>query len=476
MNNHESPYACSIWFKSAVEQLSFIKRRFIRNVCSRLCNSSIILLVVISAVTFVYANLMNCAGSSAFKKGHEFYNQNQLDEALPFFRSAVEKEPQNADNHAWLAETLRRLNRKEEAVAEARRAILLDENNSFAHTVLADACNPQLGNWAEANLDTTWHHLLKAVECDPGDGNAWLGIWGESIRRGNSEMEKKALHSLINTGFLTPSLLAYNRWVLNNVPENAVLLTNGDMDTYPAVALQEVERLRQDVGIVNLSLLNLPWYARFIRDKYNISLPYSDTGLESLKLFRAGDGSIVTISKQIVSGWLNMQKSGDFPRPIAPALTVGDLDFSPDSKSQFIYAGPFWLYRPDNNISAEDTTMMRSCLESINPDDFSGSFVSLQDRSPVRRMGTDRIVTNITVLAVRYSAALMKSGRFSEAYKIADWAEKFERKTKAGPLHAEKIKELKKEAIEAEEKALELSPGNKSYLKRIEDIKKDIKK
>lgn len=33
-----------------------------------------------------------------------------------------------------------------------------------------------------------------------------------------------------------------------------------------------------------------------------------------------------------------------------------------------------------------------------------------------------------------------------------------------------------KEAIEAEEKALELSPGNKSYLKRIEDIKKDMKK
>jgi tetratricopeptide (TPR) repeat protein len=391
------------------------------------------------------AGFHGCSREQAdpLEKGLELYGQNKLAEALPLLEKAALKYEDDADVHAWVAETFRRLKKPDKAAEAARKAIELEPCSSFGHTVLAWNYNPLYYNWPGANRDMTWRHLMKAAECDSGDGNIWTGVWTEAVRRNDPAQQRRALHHLVDTGFLTDTILSYNRWMLRHLPENALLLTNGDWDTYPAAALQELEGFRPDVAVVNRSLLNVPWYAKFLEHEYGLELPYPDDEILALKSFEDPSGRRVLVATQMFQGWLDLAASGGFDRPIAVSVTVFVDDMMPELMDHLVLAGPYWLWVPEPAEVDHDADLLEASLASIEPGDFTGSFVSAMDRSPVRRTTSHLLAHNISAACLKYAESLVEERRYAEAEERLSWIERFESGTELGPVSDEMIAGLR---------------------------------
>ncbi|MEE9269801.1 MAG: DUF2723 domain-containing protein [Candidatus Krumholzibacteria bacterium] len=82
----------------------------------------------------------------------------------------------------------------------------------------------------------------------------------------------------------------YAKNMLVGLEPDCVLFTNGDNDTFPLWYIQEVEKYRNDVRVVNLSLLNTPWYLRQLRDNEpRLEIQWTDQELDGLRPFRTRD-------------------------------------------------------------------------------------------------------------------------------------------------------------------------------------------
>lgn len=107
-------------------------------------------------------------------------------------------------------------------------------------------------------------YLERSASLDPSYMDPWFALVTIYMNNGDNERLDLALKNILESGIISDEVMDYNYNLLNGLDQNAILITNGDNDTYPAWILQRILKVRPDINIVNRSLLNTDWYPIYV--------------------------------------------------------------------------------------------------------------------------------------------------------------------------------------------------------------------
>jgi len=189
------------------------------------------------------------------------------------WRAYMKEHPRSAIAHIQLARALRYAQacgygKADKGMIDERMALIekafeLDSDCPEALEAIAVSCLTS-GKPIVTDDKKAVEYAMRAIALAPGWPVPHLTLWSLSMKQGKIEQGEEHLRNALRSQAFAAPILDFGHNLLVSADPEAIIFTNGDNDTYPPLALQTARGIRDNVLVVNLSLLNLVEYAEAI--------------------------------------------------------------------------------------------------------------------------------------------------------------------------------------------------------------------
>jgi len=119
--------------------------------------------------------------------------------------------------------------------------------------------------------DVAFEHLKKAWSMRPGDRELIDDMIALTAIENNTGEMKQYCQLLSSADVYNAAEVEYNRNVFNSIEANGILITNGNVDTYPLLMMQQLQNFRNDVTVICIEWLGNEKYQEKVRSWLGIT-------------------------------------------------------------------------------------------------------------------------------------------------------------------------------------------------------------